>query len=77
MDSREALASAALTAGWHWWSVDYLDVYSTDDHDRDRTDATDCLKSIMSINIRDLGKTLAKALTSDRRHHRRPVRCQV
>ena len=64
MDSREALASAALTAGWHWWNVDYMDVHSTDDHDRDRTDATDCLKSIMSLNVRDLGKTLAKALTS-------------
>ena len=68
MDSREALASGALTAGWHWWNVDYLDVHSSDDHDRDRTDATDCLKSIMSLSIRDAsgaGKTLAKALTSD------------
>ena len=68
MDSREALASAALTAGWQWWNVDYDNVYSTDEqHDRDRTDATDCLKSIMSLSIRDAsgaGKTLAKALTS-------------
>ena len=73
MDSREALASAALTAGWHWWGIETkdkrTDVYSTDAyHDRDRTDAEDCLRSIMEMTIRDpggAGKTLAKALTKD------------
>ena len=28
MDSREALASAALTAGWQWWGIDKFTVYS-------------------------------------------------
>ena len=67
MDSREALASAALTVGWHWWGLNTLQVTSTEGHDRDRTDAMDCLRSIMSLTIRDpggAGKTLAKALTS-------------
>ena len=73
MDSREALASAALTAGWHWWGIEekdaLTDVYSSDDyHDRDRTDAADCLMAIMSLTLRDpggAGKTLAKALTKE------------
>ena len=68
MDSREALASAALTGGWHWWGVDETDVHSIDDHDRDSSDATDCLNSIMEITLHSpgrMGKTLAKALTKD------------
>ena len=68
MDSREALASAALTAGWHWWGIDETDVYSNDDHNRDRHDAADCLTAIMSLTLRDpggAGKTLAKAISSD------------
>ena len=69
MDSREALASAALTAGWRWWGIDKTEVYSADaDHDRDRSDAADCLRTIMEMTIRDpggAGKTLAKALTKD------------
>ena len=67
MDSREALASAALTAGWHWWGIDDKDVHSTDDHDRDSNDATDCLSAIMAMTLRDpggAGTTLAKALTN-------------
>ena len=68
MDSREALASAALTVGWQWWGLNSLKVSSTEGHDQDRTDAMDCLRSIMSLTIRDpggAGKTLAKALTSN------------
>ena len=68
MDSREALASAALTVGWQWWGVTYQNVSSTEGYERDRTDAMDCLKTIMALNIRDASgsaKTLAKALTSD------------
>ena len=68
MDSREALASAALTAGWHWWGIDTGDVHSVDDHDRDKTDAADCLTAIMSLTFRDpsgVDKTLARALTSN------------
>ena len=68
MDSREALASAALTAGWQWWGIDTSYVNSRDDHDRDKTDAADCLTAIMSLTIRDpggAGKTLAKAITTD------------
>ena len=69
MDSREALASAALTAGFHWWGIDQdrTDVHSSDDHDRDRSDATDCLRAIMEIKFSNPGgisKTLAKALTT-------------
>ena len=68
MDSREALASAALTAGFHWWGIDQdlMDVHSSDDHDRDRHDAADCLISIMEITLRNPGgmsKSLAKSLT--------------
>ena len=70
MDSREALASAALTVCFHWWGIDpeKLDVDSTDDHDRDRHDAADCLEAITSMTLRDPGgpgKTLAKALMKD------------
>ena len=70
MDSREALASAALTAGFHWWGIDQdrTDVHSSDDHDRDRSDATDCLRAIMGIKLPypgGTGKTLAKAISVD------------
>ena len=68
MDSREALASAALTVGWQWWGIDKSDVYSSEEHDRDRQDAADCLMAIMSLTLRDpggAGKTLAKALTKE------------
>ena len=68
MDSREALASAALTAGFHWWGIEETDVHSTDDHDRDRHDAADCLTAIMGIKLPypgGTGKTLAKALSAD------------
>ena len=67
MDAREAKTSAALTAGWHWWHVDYLDVQS-DGHGGDRTDASDCLAAIVSMTVRAprvADKTLATALTSD------------
>ena len=68
MDSREALASAALTAGFHWWGIEETDVHSTDDHDRDRHDAADCLTAIMGIKLPypgGTGKTLAKAISVD------------
>ena len=66
MESREALASAALTAGWWWWGVDGFEVHASDRLDRDRSDAADCLTTIMSLTLRDsfgVEKTLAKAIT--------------
>ena len=68
MDSREALASSALTACWQWWGIDETEVDSVDDHDRDRHDAADCLMAIMSLTLRDpggAGKTLAKAILNE------------
>ena len=65
VDSREALASAALTAGWWWWGIDGFEVQGSEHHDRDRSDAVDCLTSIMELKYRDVsgaGQTFAKAL---------------
>ena len=42
MESREAMSSGALTAGWHFWGIDEKDLYAnTEQHDT--TDAADAL----------------------------------
>ena len=61
MDSREALASAALTAGWQAWGLDQTDVYSRTDHD-DEFDATTCLMDILALKIRLEGGREASVL---------------
>ena len=54
MDSREAMASAALTAGWHFWGVDNTDVYAQDEAP-ETTDATDALHDLLSLRNRPAG----------------------
>ena len=51
MDSREALASAALTAGWRFWGVDEKEVYSQPEQSG-QSDASDALLEILSIRHR-------------------------
>ena len=68
LDTRESMASAALSVGWWWWGINGDEVGISDGDDRDRTDASDCLAAIMSITLRDPGgasKTLAQALLRD------------
>ena len=48
MDSREALASAALTAGWRWWGVDQREVMAQPET-TERTDASDALLEILAL----------------------------
>ena len=48
MDSREAMASAALTAGWRWWGVDNKEVLSQPETS-ERTDAADALLEILAL----------------------------
>ena len=58
MDSREALASAALTAGWHAWGLDDKDVYSQPKGEEDEDDAPDsvaCLRDILGLTHRSEG----------------------
>ena len=50
MDSREALASAALTAGWHAWGIDEKDVYSKVEKDQPQ-DAVECLTDILGLIV--------------------------
>ena len=52
MDSRQALMSAALTAGWAAWGVDAKDVYSWDDEDNTPPDAAACLRDILALEFR-------------------------
>ena len=69
VDSRQALAQGALTAGWHWWGVNQLPVTSTDGGEDKRNDAVDCLNAILSVILRDPGGpgiTMAKALADDK-----------
>ena len=58
MDSREALASAALTAGWHAWGLDTKEVFASAKDDEVQLDATDCLRDIMALRVRDPGGTM-------------------
>ena len=51
MDSRDARATAALTAGWKFWGVDESDVYSQSEK-VDTTDATDALLDILALRYR-------------------------
>ena len=48
MDSREALASAAFTAGWRWWGVDQREVMAQPETS-ERTDAADALLEILAL----------------------------
>ena len=48
MDSREAMASAAFTAGWRWWGVDNREVMSQPET-TERTDASDALLEILAL----------------------------
>ena len=50
MDSREALASAALTAGWHAWGIDEKDVFSKVEKDQPQ-DAVACLLDILGLLV--------------------------
>ena len=50
MDSREALASAALTAGWHAWGINDHDVYSKVEKDQPQ-DAVECLTDILGLIV--------------------------
>ena len=51
MDSREAMASAALTAGWRFWRVDDREVYSQPEQSG-QSDASDALLEIMALRHR-------------------------
>ncbi len=59
MDSREALASASLTAGWRAWCVDDLDVYATDKRD-DESESTggDLLNDVLAYRHRRDGEDM-------------------
>ena len=54
MDSREAMASAALTAGWRFWGVDDAEVFSqpVEPGVPQRTDAADALLEILALRHR-------------------------
>ena len=51
MGSREAMAGAALTAGWQFWGLDTKDVYSAEP-ERSTTDGAACLQDILALEIR-------------------------
>ena len=53
MATREALASGALTAGWHVWAVDQKDVLSQPREDvAGEPDAVICLRDILALRER-------------------------
>ena len=52
LDSREAMMSAALTAGWHAWGLDRRDVYSHQAISEDAPDAERAFKNILAGEIR-------------------------
>ena len=52
MDSREALSSAALTAGWRFWGLDDKEVFSQPESNSMNTDASDALLEILAFRIR-------------------------
>ena len=67
LDSREALAQGALTAGWHWWGVDDLDVSASEEEEPERSDAADCLITILAYTMRTpggAGVTIAHTLAA-------------
>ena len=51
MDSREAMSSAALTAGWRFWGVDNREVHAQPEISG-QSDAGDALLEIMSLRVR-------------------------
>ena len=51
MDSRESLAAAALTAGWHVWGVD-KDIVSAQAEQSPRSDAIDALMAILALRFK-------------------------
>ena len=51
MDSREAMSSAALTAGWRFWGLDTKEVHAQPES-TGQTDAGDALLEIMSLRVR-------------------------
>ena len=51
MDSREAMASAALTAGWRFWGVDDKDVFAQPENNNN-SDASDALLEILALRMR-------------------------
>ena len=54
MDSRESLASSALTAGWRWWGLDDREIMSHPGTS-ERTDAGDALLEILAIRYQAPG----------------------
>ena len=70
MDSRDARASAALTAGWHEWGLDTDDLYSRSDSaqaDAEQPEAVKCLQDILAVRDRVSGvrdKTLLAVLVA-------------
>ena len=67
VDSREALAASALTAGWQFWGVDNRDVFLNSEA-QPRTDASDALMEILSLPIREGGaeQSVLEALMTTR-----------
>ena len=52
-DSREAMAAAALTAGWRAWGLDRKDIWSRHEDRRDETpDGVQCLNDILALRYR-------------------------
>ena len=54
MDSREAMSSAALTAGWRFWGVDDREVHAQPETSS-RSDASDALLEILALRERGDG----------------------
>ncbi len=65
MESREALSSASLTAGWREWGVeDTKWIYAMDMQGfEDRSDAADLLRDILAIRLRAVDGNIDKDLS--------------
>ena len=60
MASREALATASLTAGWRAWGIDVQDVYSVDwGSEEGASDSLDLLQDILALRYRRDGDDIA------------------
>ena len=69
MDSRESLAAAALTAGWHVWGVD-TNIVTAQAEQTPRSDAIDALMAILALRWKiDPVETVSilELLTDERR----------
>ena len=51
MDSREAMSSAALTAGWRFWGLDTREVHAQPES-TGQTDAGDALLEVLALRVR-------------------------